>query len=408
MKILKVGIKNLNSLRLERGIDFGIPPLGSAGLFAVTGDTGAGKTTILDAITLALYRKTAQQREEEVMSYGTGDCYAEVEFEVKGKRYRSRYTRRRARNKADKSLQPANMELAELNEETEGAIIASGKSKVPGKVEEITGLDYERFCKSVMLAQGDFAAFLNAEAKKRGELLEQITGTQIYGDLSRAAHLKAREEKGKLETLEQKLSMFHLLNEEDVREMKRDLKQLEKTSKGERQKRDAVQAQLAWLTKLGELERRKLENEVALKKLEARQLALQPGFEKLALHDKALPLQAELIALQNRQEGLQELELEIQQKEKLWKEKGIVVRSLEEEFEKLKKELEELKLEERSKENLFRKVEKLDIQILEKKKPLLQMRLGLKEQEEELEHLTGKLEDNFKASEDMKAAIMSS
>ena len=90
MKILKIGIKNLNSLKLEKEIDFSKAPLSLTGLFAITGDTGAGKTTILDAITLALYKKTPRDREDEIMTYGTADCYAEVEFEVKGQRYRSR------------------------------------------------------------------------------------------------------------------------------------------------------------------------------------------------------------------------------------------------------------------------------------------------------------------------------
>ncbi|RMG78201.1 MAG: exonuclease subunit SbcC, partial [Bacteroidetes bacterium] len=220
MKILKIHIKNLNSLKLEKVIDFTAPPLNRTGLFAITGDTGAGKTTILDALTLALYKKTPRGREDEIMSYGAADCFAEVTFEAGGQVYRSKYARRRARNTPGGNLQPPTMELAHLSDpESEGKIIASTLTRVPRQVTEITGLDYDRFCRSVLLAQGDFAAFLNAAPRQRGELLEQITGTQIYGDLSRAAHIQAREEKEKLKALEQKLEISHTLDPEEIADL---------------------------------------------------------------------------------------------------------------------------------------------------------------------------------------------
>ena len=86
MKILKVIIRNLNSLKGDHVVDFGKDPLASAGLFAITGATGSGKTTILDGITLALFGKAArygnEPSPEDVMTRGTADCSAEVTFEV--------------------------------------------------------------------------------------------------------------------------------------------------------------------------------------------------------------------------------------------------------------------------------------------------------------------------------------
>ena len=105
MKIRKVTIHNINSLRLRETICFDDTPLDQAGLFAITGDTGAGKTTILDAITLALYGRVHRNKEvREVMSYGAVESLAEVEFEVQGDVYRSKWTIWRAHRKEEGNI----------------------------------------------------------------------------------------------------------------------------------------------------------------------------------------------------------------------------------------------------------------------------------------------------------------
>jgi exonuclease SbcC len=188
MKILSVRLKNINSLKGEHFINFNAPPFSDSGLFAITGPTGSGKTTILDAMTLALYGLAPRFNRDspsQMMSHHTGDCAAEVEFEVEGRLYRSRWSLARARNKPDGNLQDPKMELHDL---TAGKILEEKKSLVPPLVTEITGLDYFRFLRSVMLAQGDFAAFLKADEKTRGERLSRekqwltdLTGVRAKG-----------------------------------------------------------------------------------------------------------------------------------------------------------------------------------------------------------------------------------
>ncbi|ABE55785.1 SMC protein-like protein [Shewanella denitrificans OS217] len=217
MKILSLRFKNINSLKDEWKIDFTLSPFKENGLFAITGPTGSGKTTILDAICLALYHRTPRlsvisKSTNELMTRGTGSALAEVEFEVKGKAYRAFWSQRRSRDLADGNLQDAQVELAELES---GVILASQIKQKTELVESITGLDFARFTRSMLLSQGDFAAFLNASANERAELLEELTGTEIYSLISERVHLEFGEQKHRLNLLKVQLDSVKLLSAEE-------------------------------------------------------------------------------------------------------------------------------------------------------------------------------------------------
>lgn len=217
MRILSLSFSNLNSLKGEWKIDFSASPFAENGLFAITGPTGAGKTTILDAICLALYHKTPRlggisTSSNEIMTRGTAECSAEVEFEVKGKAYRAFWSQRRSRGKVDGNLQAATVELAEVDSEK---VLATQVKKKDELINSITGLDFSRFTKSMMLSQGQFAAFLNADANDRAGLLEELTGTEIYGQISEKVHEHYSASKQKLAELKAKAEGVELLSEED-------------------------------------------------------------------------------------------------------------------------------------------------------------------------------------------------
>lgn len=211
MKILRIRLQNLNSLRGEHSVDLTAEPLASAGLFAITGPTGAGKSTLLDAVTLALYGKAArygnESNPEHVMSRHTGECSAEVEFEVPSGIYRAVWERRRARKQADGALQPPKRYIYDQA----GQPLAQQIREAEEKIEELLGLNYERFLRSVLLAQGEFARFLKADANERAELLESLTGTAIYSRLGQRAFAEANRRENEVAQKEAGLGQIPVL-----------------------------------------------------------------------------------------------------------------------------------------------------------------------------------------------------
>lgn len=191
MKLLRLSLQNLNSLKGKWEIDFTAPAFRD-GLFLITGSTGAGKTTILDAITLALYGKTARTKisssENEVMTRGTGVSFAEVDFRVNGTRYRAHWEQRRAREKGSGRLQGETYYLLDLDKGKE--ISERRKVDYARQIERLIGLTFDQFVRTVMLAQGAFDQFLTAEETERAEILEQATGTTIYARIGARIHDK--------------------------------------------------------------------------------------------------------------------------------------------------------------------------------------------------------------------------
>lgn len=234
MKILAIRGKNLASLEGEFEIDFTTEPLRSAGIFAITGSTGSGKSTLLDALCLALFDntprnsgtaesisivdvqdKTINQKDSRtILRRGTSDGYAEVDFvSLGGETFRSRWGVRRSRDKIEGSLQATDFRLTNLSQ---GMEVQGRKMELLTEVVRLIGLTFDQFTRAVLLAQGDFATFLKATQKEKAELLEKLTGTDIYSRISSSIYEKSKAAEMDLNRLQDQIKGVELLSEEQV------------------------------------------------------------------------------------------------------------------------------------------------------------------------------------------------
>ena len=295
MRILGVRFKNLNSLTGEWYVDFTHPDYASNGIFAITGPTGAGKTTIMDAICLGLYGRTPRldkvtKSSNEIMSRQSGECFAEVTFETQKGRYRCHWSQYRARKRSDGALQQAKHEIADAYS---GAVLESKINQVGEFIEKATGMDFERFTRSMLLAQGGFAVFLQAPPNDRAPILEQITGTEIYSQISMKVHQRRTEEHDKLEILQAELKGIQVLSADEERELQSSLKEKQGRETEFAGKVNDMHKALTWLDGMFALEKELGELDKKQQDFEQRWNNFEPESKKLEKSRMALSLEGD-------------------------------------------------------------------------------------------------------------------
>lgn len=374
MRILGIRFQNLNSLTGEWQIDFTHPDYASGGIFAITGPTGSGKTTILDAISLALYGRTPRldkvtKTVNEIMSRQAGVCFAEVTFETQKGRYRCHWSQHRARRKPDGELQPAKHEIIDVqtNKPLESKLTA-----VASAVEKVTGMDFDRFTRSMLLAQGGFAAFLSATPDKRAPILEQITGTEIYSNISIKVHERSREESEKLDLLQAELQGAKILTDEEETSLQTSLQEKQVRENAMTEKLNTLRRELAWVEGITALvqELDVLENKT--QEWERRRIAFEPEAAKLDKARRALTLEGaykEVAALRRQQEtdadALEKTRAFLPDKEKAAGEARAA-------RDQAAEGLQEIKTGQAAQAETLKKVRELDALLAEKKKQIVE------------------------------------
>ncbi|UUM27385.1 AAA family ATPase [Acinetobacter colistiniresistens] len=331
MKILSIRLKNLASLADEHFIDFETEPLASAGLIAIVGKTGAGKSTILDAMCLALFNKIPRLKESDgklldvdgselltnspltVLRRGTGHGFAELCFVAQDqKHYLARWEIKRARENASGKLQSVQRSLKCL---TDGVVIADKTKAVEAHIQQITQLSFEQFTRAVLLAQSEVTAFLKARDNERGELLEYLTNSSIFAKIGQLAFEKTREISNQRKQLENVLGHIEISSDEEIAELKAQFQQVQQQVQQLEANKVQLNQQQQWFE-----QQQKLQTEITLKQ-QQHDIQIQ-AYEALAADRSRLSqletfsgIRPVVFQQQQLEKALQQLEPQIQHKQ---------------------------------------------------------------------------------------------
>lgn len=256
MKILHIRFENLNSLEGAWEIDFTHPAFQANPIFAIIGPTGSGKTTLLDAICLGLYGrtprlKTISKSVNEVLTRQTGACFAEVTFETISGLYRCHWSQHRSRKAPQGELQQPRHEIVDHRSNT---IIENKIKNVAKKVEDVTGMNFDQFTRSILLAQGSFASFLQAAPDDRSPLLEQITGTEIYSRISQKVYDTTAQQEKIYQQKFDEIEAYAILSTEEKQLLHLRLEDKLQKSQDLRQEIETLNLHIGWLNKISSLQ----------------------------------------------------------------------------------------------------------------------------------------------------------
>lgn len=373
MRILNLRFKNLNSLYGEWKIDFTEAEYLSAGIFAITGPTGAGKSTILDAVCLALYGKTPRLQTisnstNEIMSRLSGECYSEVLFETNSQTYMSHWSQHKAKKNITGKLQDPKHEISRKTAENEFEPLETKSSQTKKAICDITGMDFEHFTRSMLLAQGGFDSFLKAEAKDRAPILEKITGTAIYTKISMMVHEKHREEYQELEKLETEKSAINILSNEDEAAIKHKLSEKEQSRADFAQKNERITEAVNRLENIENLRKEVKQLEESLAAISKELEAAKPKRQRLEQAEKAADLEALYTTLKNCRLQLKQNRLSLKNSRNLLPELENSLKAAEKQLKQADEKLYKLKQERIRELKIIKKVRDLDVRISEKDK----------------------------------------
>lgn len=267
MEFQKLEIKNIASIN-ETVISFDSKPLANEPLFLISGATGSGKSTILDAICLALYGTAPrlegygnESYEDKKLNIGkdnnvkisnpcqlvrrdTGEAYARLSFigndglHYVATWYASRGVKKLldSKLKVESSLYCAETDIT-INKDTEITISQPN----------VVGLNFDEFCRTTLLAQGAFTRFLNSKSNEKSDILEKLTGTEIYSNISKEIYRSFTAKNQQYELKIAKIESLHLLTDEQCEKNIALIKEEEKLIESLKKESEQIDGKTEWL-----------------------------------------------------------------------------------------------------------------------------------------------------------------
>lgn len=331
MILQRLKIHNIASIE-DAEIDFSAKPLSDADVFLIAGKTGAGKSTILDAICLALYGTTPRMHNTEMQGYvkdaendvrinnpgqmlrrGTAEGSICLDFTGNnGCAYEASWSIARARRKPNGKLQ--NRVWSLLRDDWKSPL--TKEADIKAEIRAAVGLDFTQFCRTTMLAQGDFSKFLNSKDADKASILEKITGMAIYARIGRKIHEITADRKNDLDRAKLAGEGILILSDDDIRVLQQQIADTD-TEYGATEKTvRALQSKASWLN---------IDAELA-KGMEAASKAFKDAEEKTLTDDFAR--KKELTQRWNRTEEARNLLAGVNRDEKELAEKRSFLSSL--------------------------------------------------------------------------------
>lgn len=272
MILQQLQIHNIASIE-DATIDFEAQPLADSEVFLITGKTGAGKSTLLDAICLALYASTprlentsmqGEMRDNEkdikikdpvqLMRRNTGEAFVRLTFiGSNGVHYEAQWSVARARNKVTGKIQNKKWTLRNLDTD----FTYAKDKEIREEIALAIGLDFKQFCRTTLLAQGEFTRFLNSKDDEKAEILEKITGVDAYSRIGAKIFEQTVEKKKIWEDSQQKIEGIQILNDEEIAQKNNQLQQLDEQSQQLKSTLEKEQKKLRWIQQEQDFRQRK-------------------------------------------------------------------------------------------------------------------------------------------------------
>lgn len=268
MKLQRLTIHNIASIE-DAVIDFENPPLADSEVFLITGKTGAGKSTILDAICLALFATTPRMKNtnmqgdttdggdnitikdpRQLMRRNSGEASVSLLFTgSNGIHYEAIWSVARARKKSTGSLQPKIWQLTNLDT----LDILTKDNDIKAEIKSAIGLDFNQFCRTTMLAQGEFTRFLNSKDDEKAEILEKITGVDIYSKIGAKIYAITNQKEQAWKTARQLVEGVITLSYAEIEKRLKSLNELENKQHELKNATDKVSAKRDWIKTANDL-----------------------------------------------------------------------------------------------------------------------------------------------------------
>jgi len=270
MKLQKLTIHNIASIE-DATIDFEAQPLANSEVFLITGKTGSGKSTILDAICLALFATTPRlagtqmqgdtkdgnadvtiKDPRQLMRRNTGEAFVSLTFTgSNGIHYEATWSIARAYKKTTGALQSKSWQLKNIDTD----FTYTKDKEISAEIQEAIGLDFGQFCRTTLLAQGEFTRFLNSKDDDKAEILEKITGVDIYSKIGKKVFEVTGQKKEDWVKAQQKVEGMSTMDEEDIAAKKEELAGYEALLEQVKKAGEEDKAKLQWIKTDADLEK---------------------------------------------------------------------------------------------------------------------------------------------------------